>query len=64
MTGGSLQPVRAGSVWSAADLERDQSWEYALSAPQRCELEADLQSVRERGLALHRHTGGNASVIP
>ncbi|MDE0024100.1 MAG: TauD/TfdA family dioxygenase [Spirochaetaceae bacterium] len=40
------------SAWTAADLERDRSWEYALSEPQRRELEAALGVVHERGLAL------------
>ena len=46
------EPVRDPSAWTAADLERDRSWDYELSARQQRELEVALRLVRERGLAL------------
>ena len=47
-----LEPVRAPSAWTAADLARDRSWDYELSARGQRELEDALRLVQERGLAL------------
>ena len=50
--GAGFHPVSAPSAWTAADLERDRSWEYAISEPGRRELEAALRLERKRDLAL------------
>ena len=50
------QPIRDASAWTAANLERDRSWVYVLSARQQAELEATLRGVQQRGLALARIT--------
>ena len=47
-----LEPVTGPSAWTAAELERDRSWDYSLSASGQRELEDALRLVQERGLAL------------
>ena len=47
-----LEPVRDPSAWTAADLARDRSWDYELSARGQRELEDALRLVQEHGLAL------------
>ena len=47
-----MEPVTEPSAWSGADLERDRSWEYTLTARQQAEVEAALCQVQERGLQL------------
>jgi len=46
------EPITDRSVWTGADLERDRSWEFALTAGQQTELDRALQHTKERGLEL------------
>ncbi|MBT4136436.1 MAG: hypothetical protein HOE48_00915 [Candidatus Latescibacteria bacterium] len=45
-----MEPVKDASAWTAADLERDPSWQFSLTAQQQDELDKALQEVNKRGL--------------
>lgn len=42
-------PVAGPSVWTAADLQADSSWTYALSSQEAADLERALDGVLQRG---------------
>ena len=46
-------PVQDRSAWQVADLQRDQSWIYELSAQALAEIDAALIAIKRRGTPLY-----------
>jgi hypothetical protein len=47
-----MEPIKDASVWTGDDLQRDRSWEFALTSEHGADLDRALQKVKARGLQL------------